>query len=78
MKKGSNSSVILLQATATRFIDRLSEEYSGYVDIIQPIQVAIYEMKLGVAILLSTAMQQEFLDRIQEEADPVLVLDSPS
>ena len=70
--------IILLQATATCFIDRLSEEYSGYADIIQPIQVAIYEMKLGMALLLSTAMQKEFLDGIQEEADLILVLDSLS
>ncbi|XP_022152480.1 midasin isoform X2 [Momordica charantia] len=39
---------------ATRFIDRLSDEYTGYLDIIQPIQLAVYEMKLGLSLVLSS------------------------
>ncbi|KAG7014001.1 Midasin [Cucurbita argyrosperma subsp. argyrosperma] len=39
---------------ATRFIDRLSDEYPGYVDIIQPIQLAVYEMKLGLSLVSSS------------------------
>ncbi|KAK9734478.1 hypothetical protein RND81_04G142700 [Saponaria officinalis] len=53
------------QVTSNQFVDRLSEEYSGYTDIIQPIQVAVYEMKLGMALLLSNALQTDFLGRIQ-------------
>ncbi|KNA10543.1 hypothetical protein SOVF_143350 isoform A [Spinacia oleracea] len=61
------------QATASCFIDRLSEEYGSYVDIIQPIQVAIYEMKLGLALLLSSALQKDFLGRMQEnKVDQIL------
>ncbi|XP_021720497.1 midasin-like [Chenopodium quinoa] len=61
------------QATASCFIDRLSEEYDSYVDIIQPIQVAIYEMKLGLALLLSSTLQTDFLGRMQEiKIDPIL------
>lgn len=69
--------ISLLQATASCFIDRLSEEYGSYVDIIQPIQVAIYEMKLGLALLLSSALQKDFLGRMQEnKVDQILVLDA--
>lgn len=39
---------------ATRFIDRLSDKYTGYLDIIQPIQLAVYEMKLGLSLVLSS------------------------
>ncbi|WVZ15742.1 hypothetical protein V8G54_013308, partial [Vigna mungo] len=48
------------QETATCFIDRLMDEYAAYIDIIQPIQVAVYEMKLGLSLILSS-------DRINEE-----------
>lgn len=67
----------LLQATASRFIDRLSEEYESYVDVIQPIQVAVYEMKFGLALLMSNTLQKDFLGRVQENTlDPILVLDA--
>ncbi|KAE8646507.1 midasin [Cucumis sativus] len=42
------------EAMATRFIDRLSDEYIEYLDIIQPIQLAVYEMKLGLSLMLSS------------------------
>ncbi|XP_028066462.1 midasin-like [Camellia sinensis] len=61
------------QETATRFIDRLSNEYSAYVDIIQPVQVAIYEMKLGLSLVLSSAIQKKILDTVgQDDMDIVL------
>ncbi|KMT04854.1 hypothetical protein BVRB_7g170240 isoform A [Beta vulgaris subsp. vulgaris] len=61
------------QATASRFIDRLSEEYESYVDVIQPIQVAVYEMKFGLALLMSNTLQKDFLGRVQENTlDPIL------
>ncbi|XP_017978548.1 PREDICTED: midasin [Theobroma cacao] len=55
------------QETASCFIDRLLNEYSEYIDIAQPIQVAVYEMKLGLALALLSALQKKFLDRIQED-----------
>ncbi|XP_074294838.1 midasin-like [Silene latifolia] len=53
------------QVTANQFVGRLAEEYSSYVDIIQPIQVAVYEMKLGMSLLLTNALEKDFLGRIQ-------------
>ncbi|THG06599.1 hypothetical protein TEA_013291 [Camellia sinensis var. sinensis] len=59
--------------TTTRFIDRLSNEYSAYVDIIQLVQVAIYEMKLGLSLVLSSAIQKKILDTVgQDDMDIVL------
>nr|XP_043616414.1 midasin-like [Erigeron canadensis] len=51
------------QKTAKRFMDRLSNEYSEYVDITQPVQIAIYEMKLGLSLVLSSKLRERFLDR---------------
>ncbi|KAH9607417.1 hypothetical protein KSS87_007507 [Heliosperma pusillum] len=53
------------QVTANQFVGRLSEEYSSYVDIVQPIQVAVFEMKLGMSLLLTNALEKDFLGRIQ-------------
>lgn len=52
------------QETATSFIERLSDEYAAYVDIAQPIQVAVYEMKLGLSLVFSNALQNTFSDMI--------------
>jgi midasin len=49
------------------FIKRLTEEYGEYIDLIKPIQVAVYEMKLGLAIALSGSLQREYLKRIKED-----------
>ncbi|XVE88663.1 hypothetical protein DITRI_Ditri19aG0087500 [Diplodiscus trichospermus] len=55
------------QETASCFVDQLSKEYSEYIDIVQPIQVAVYEMKLGLSLVLLSGLQKSFLDRIQED-----------
>ncbi|KAK1434225.1 hypothetical protein QVD17_11144 [Tagetes erecta] len=61
------------QETATRFVERLSNEYSEYVDIIQPVQIAIYELKLGFSLVLSNCLHDKFLDRVgQKNMDVVL------
>ncbi|KAD4889375.1 hypothetical protein E3N88_21448 [Mikania micrantha] len=61
------------QETATRFVDRLSNEFSEYVDIIQPVQIAIYEMKLGLSLVLSNCLRDQFLDRVgQKNIDAIL------
>lgn len=61
--------------TASSFIDRLSNEYSEYIDISQPIQVAVYEMKLGLSLVLLSGFQRKILDRIQEDnMDRVMVM----
>lgn len=43
-----------LQQTATCFIERLSQEYREYTDVIEPVQVAVYEMKLGLSLAASS------------------------
>lgn len=56
-------------------MDRLSNEYSEYVDIVQPVQIAIYEMKLGLSLVLSNSLRDQFLDRVgQKDIDVVLVI----
>ncbi|KAI3727341.1 hypothetical protein L1987_67154 [Smallanthus sonchifolius] len=61
------------QETATGFVDQLSNEYSEYVDIIQSLQIAIYEMKLGFSLVLSNCLRDKFLDRVrQKKFDDVL------
>ncbi|KAK9131363.1 hypothetical protein Sjap_011850 [Stephania japonica] len=52
------------QETAKSFIERLADEYAAYVDIVQPIQVAVYEMKLGMSLVLSNTLQNTFSDMI--------------
>ncbi|CAK7356901.1 unnamed protein product [Dovyalis caffra] len=56
------------QATATSFIDRLSDEYKDYIDVAQPFQVAVYEMKLGLSLVLSVALLKKVLSRIKEDS----------
>ncbi|KAL0877422.1 hypothetical protein Bca101_027127 [Brassica carinata] len=53
------------QETATSFIDRLSSDYSEYVDITQPIQVSVYEMKLGLSLFVSGTLLGKILNRIE-------------
>lgn len=69
-----NISIILLQITSMNFIKRLTEEYGEYTDLVQPIQVAVYEMKLGLAIALSGYLQKGYLKKIKEDGiEKVLV-----
>ncbi|XP_052182550.1 midasin isoform X2 [Diospyros lotus] len=61
------------QETASRFIHQLSSEYSTYVDIVHPVQVAVYEMKLGLSLVLSSALQNNYLHRVgQDDVERVL------
>ncbi|XP_019425404.1 PREDICTED: midasin isoform X2 [Lupinus angustifolius] len=55
------------QETATCFIDGLTAEFTAYNDIIQPIQVAVYEMKLGLSLVLSSKLEKEYLNKIGQE-----------
>ncbi|KAJ3682433.1 hypothetical protein LUZ60_015006 [Juncus effusus] len=55
------------QITSENFIKRLSEEYKEYIDLIQPIQVSIYEMKLGLSAVLSSALEKQYLNKAGEE-----------
>ncbi|KAK4427378.1 Midasin [Sesamum alatum] len=48
------------QEITSRFIDRLSSEYSEYIDITEPVQVAIYEMKLGLSLVVSGVLKGRF------------------
>ncbi|CAJ1950871.1 unnamed protein product [Sphenostylis stenocarpa] len=55
------------QETATCFIDRLMDEYAAYSDIIQPIQVAVYEMKFGLSMILSSTLEKKCLNTLGQE-----------
>lgn len=65
---------LISQETATCFVNRLSDEYAAYTDIIQPVQVAVYEMKLGLSLVLSSSLQKGFQNRVmQDNMDGILV-----
>ncbi|KAI5422495.1 hypothetical protein KIW84_045799 [Lathyrus oleraceus] len=55
------------QETAMCFINRLMDEYSAFNDIIQPIQVAVYEMKFGLSLVLSSTLEKEYLRKVGHE-----------
>ena len=62
-----NFKIMFWQITSMNFIQRLTEDYGEYLDLIQPIQVAVYEMKLGLSIALSGSLQREYLKKIEED-----------
>ncbi|XP_073036075.1 midasin-like isoform X3 [Primulina eburnea] len=47
------------QGTTSCFIDRLSNEYSAYLDVIEPVQAALYEMKLGLSFFVPPVLYKE-------------------
>ncbi|KAL2575217.1 hypothetical protein GLYMA_16G004800v4 [Glycine max] len=55
------------QETATSFIHQLMDEYAAYSDIIQPIQVAVYEMKFGLSLVLSSTWEKKCLNELGQE-----------
>nr|XP_029123013.1 LOW QUALITY PROTEIN: midasin [Elaeis guineensis] len=55
------------QVTSASFIKRLSEEFAEYIDLIQPVQVAVYEMKLGLSMVVSSALEGEYLKKVEED-----------
>uniref|UniRef100_A0A2P2MUR2 Midasin n=1 Tax=Rhizophora mucronata TaxID=61149 RepID=A0A2P2MUR2_RHIMU len=55
------------QETAISFIDLLADEYKDYSDVAQPFQVAVYEMKLGLSLLLSGVLQKKFLNHNEQD-----------
>ncbi|KAK7376645.1 hypothetical protein VNO80_02059 [Phaseolus coccineus] len=57
----------ILHETATCFINRLMDEYAAYSDIIQPIQVAVYEMKFGLSLILSCTLEKKCLNTLGNE-----------
>lgn len=67
------------QMTSSLFIDRLSDEYPEYIDVVQPVQVAIYEMKLGSSMILSSIFEEKsFKSFYNENRDRVMVLKNSS
>lgn len=49
------------QKMASGFIERLSDHYAEYNDFVQPVQVAVYEMKLGLSLVVSSMMHKKIL-----------------
>ncbi|KAJ4836844.1 hypothetical protein Tsubulata_018473 [Turnera subulata] len=63
------------QETAACFIERLSDEYSEYIDVAQPVQVAVYEMKLGLSLILSVSSLKSILNAVEmDNVDQVMEL----
>ncbi|XP_020093830.1 midasin isoform X2 [Ananas comosus] len=54
------------QVDACKFIKRLSEEFAEYMDLIQPVQVAVYEMKFGLSVAVSSALERKYLKETKE------------
>ncbi|XP_074569587.1 midasin-like [Curcuma longa] len=63
---GNISSMVLCnwQATSSKFINRLSEKYAIYADLVQPVLVSVYEMKFGVSLVSSSALQKNYLEEV--------------
>lgn len=55
------------QKTSMSFIEHLTCAYPEYLDIIQPVQVAIYEMKLGLSLILSSTFEKDWLGKLAED-----------
>jgi midasin len=55
------------QETIMCFINWLMDEYSAFNDIIQPIQVAVYELKFGLSLVLSSTLEKEYLRKVEHE-----------
>jgi len=50
------------------------DEYAAYSDIIQPIQVAVYEMKFGLSLVLSSTWEKKCLNELgQEDINVIMV-----
>ncbi|XP_031091675.1 midasin [Ipomoea triloba] len=61
------------QETSSSFIERLSNEYADYIDIVQPIQISVYEMKLGLSLVFSSALGRKLVEELgKQEMDSVL------
>nr|POE97497.1 putative inactive poly [adp-ribose] polymerase sro1 [Quercus suber] len=41
------------------------QEYAEYVDVVQPLQVAVYEMKLGSSLVLASVFQKDLLSMVE-------------
>lgn len=60
---------------ATGFIEQLlSDEYREYTDIVQPVLVALYEIKLGLGLILASVMQKMILTKVElDDANMIMV-----
>lgn len=60
---------------ATGFIEQLlSDEYHEYTDIVQPVLVALYEIKLGLGLILSSIVQKMILTKVElDDANMIMV-----
>ncbi|KAK7244729.1 hypothetical protein RIF29_39555 [Crotalaria pallida] len=46
---------------------RIIQKYSAYNGVIQSVQVAVYEMKFGLSLVLSSTLEKEYLNNIGQE-----------
>ena len=52
---------------ATAFIEKLSDTYPEYIDFVQPVQVAVYEMKLGFSLIVSSLVHKQILSILSKK-----------
>lgn len=64
--------VFIFQDMTSHFIDRLSK-YSEYIDITEPVLVAIYEIKLGLSLIVSDVLCRRYLPNGDQSMESVLV-----
>ncbi|KAL8480046.1 hypothetical protein ACS0TY_026830 [Phlomoides rotata] len=60
------------QETTSRFIKQLLDEYSEYIDITEPVQVALYEMKLGLSLIVSGVLHKRNLPNGEQNMENFL------
>ncbi|XP_057771067.1 midasin isoform X2 [Salvia miltiorrhiza] len=59
------------QDMTSHFIHQLSK-YSEYIDITEPVQVAIYEIKLGLSLIISDVLSRRYLPSREQSMESVL------
>ena len=70
--------IFMSQVKSSQFIHQLSSKYSAYIDVVQPVEVAIYEIKLGVSLFTSSALENECLMKLNQNRENVLVWTAPA
>ncbi|KAH6793247.1 hypothetical protein C2S52_003724 [Perilla frutescens var. hirtella] len=60
------------QETISTFIDQLSKDYTEYIDITVPVQVAMYEMKLGLSLIVSGVLYKRYPFNGKQDMESVL------
>lgn len=63
--------VLQFQEIATGFISRISTDYPEYRDLAQPVQLSVFELKLGLSLMLSAWLQKTLKVQGTELSDTI-------